>query len=141
MQQNSGGASAGDFTSPKNTIRNTACIRAGNKGAACNDGGAYPDPGAQGGLTACGNNALDTGIIGIHKEIFGQQTGRPGPTNLCGKRVQITNPANGKSVIGIVMDRISQNQGPQVDLSTELNKGLGGNGKDNIIGPLKVKFL
>ena len=68
-----------DFVAQKNTIRNLQCIRDNNQGPACNDGGAYPDPGAvrvRGvPTTACGTPALEEEIIGIHKEIFGQQTG------------------------------------------------------------------
>lgn len=106
------GGSSMDFTAYKNTIRNLNCIRAGNKGPACNDGGAHPDPGAWhvngNPTTACGTSALEEEIIGIHKEIFGAQTGGYASTNFCGKKIKVTNPATGKSITGVIKERISQ---------------------------------
>lgn len=138
-------ASAASFSTSTNTIRNLACIRAGNKGPACDDGGPYPDPGAIGGKTACGSDPLKMGIVGIDFNRFGQQTGKPSSTNLCGRKIKITRiDSKGKvwTAIGTVMDRISQNNGPQIDLAPDLNKKLGGNGKDNIQNSqFKIDFI
>ena len=128
-------ASSASFSTSTNTIRNLACIRAGNTGPACHDGGAYPDPGAIEGKTACGTDPLQPGIVGIDFNRFGEQTGKFSPTNLCGHSIKITRvDSNGKlwTTTGIIMDRISQNNGPQIDLASDLNLALGGNGKDNI---------
>jgi hypothetical protein len=48
------------------------------------------------------------------------------------------NPATGKTAWGEAQDRIFQNPGPgnggrsQIDVSADINRALGGNGRDNI---------
>lgn len=129
------------------TVRGMECIKQNNYGPACHDGApdGKPDPGAVfiKGIptTSCGNNALDTGIIGIHYGVFGAQTGGYSSQNLCGRKVTMTNNRNGKTANAVIMDRISQNNGPQVDLSSELNLALGGNGKDNILDSITVEVF
>ena len=136
-----------NFSPVKNTIRNLACIRSGNTGAVCHDGGKIPDPGAVGGKTSCGTDALELGIVGIDHLRFGQQTGKFSPTNLCGRKIKITRvDSKGKrwTTTGRVMDRIRREQyeGPQIDLAPDLNKNLGGNGKDNIQNSqFRVEFV
>lgn len=93
--------------------------------------------------------ANDAGIVGLDPVHFGRISPDDGPpTPLCGKQIKLTNPSNGKTVTGIVRDRVRtfQNPGPgqgnaldgspghsQVDIAPDLNIALGGNGKDNLV--------
>ena len=125
---------AATFATSHNTIRNLECIKAGNVGPVCYDGAldGKPDPGAIEGKTACGTDPLQSGIVGIDFGRFGAQTGGYSPDNLCGHTVKLTNLANGMSTTAIIMDRISQNNGPQVDCAPDVNRALGGDGVHNI---------
>ncbi|KAI8899030.1 hypothetical protein BC833DRAFT_640223 [Globomyces pollinis-pini] len=124
----------GTFTAQA-TVRDDECIKDASK-CKITQGGKV-DPGAIGGKTQCGDNALRSDLIGLDNAHFGsQENGKITP--VCGLKVKLFNPATGKTVFGFASDRIFQNRGPgnggtsQVNLTSTLNSQLGGTGKDNI---------
>ncbi|KAJ3324321.1 hypothetical protein HDV06_000360 [Boothiomyces sp. JEL0866] len=98
------------------------------------------------GQTQCGTQGTEATLVSLDSAHFGtQNNGIKSP--ICGKSVKLYNPATGKTVFGVAHDRIGTNPGPghpggsnQVDLAPNLNRALGGNGKDNLAN-IQVQVL
>lgn len=93
------------------------------------------------GLGACGHtDGDDSDAVAIKYDMFGTDSNGAVTNKLCGKKIMIKNPANGKTATGTIRDKCPGCSGPQgIDLSKSLMITLHGVADDRI--PVEWYFL